>query len=237
MNNIVFEAIDLMIQWMNERKGRVTYSMVNRYGPDSYDCSSAVYYALIYAGFLNAGNIGNTETLFNDLERYGWKKVNAKPYYKGDIFIWGERGASSGSAGHTGIFLENNNIIHCNYSANGISTDDYDEVWNQKGNPIATIYRYGSNELPTFNFELSPLVGTFIPNQSLPVCSEPTEASPALDYYLSGQSINYDSYCINDGYIWISYIAYSGYRRYVAVGPNDGIDSNVWGTGFDKSII
>lgn len=59
MNNSVFEAIDLMIQWMNERKGKVTYSMTNRYGPNSYDCSSAVYYALVFAGFLNAGSMGN----------------------------------------------------------------------------------------------------------------------------------------------------------------------------------
>lgn len=163
--------------------------------------------------------------------------MDNKPYNKGDIFIWGERGASSGSAGHTGIFIGNNQIIHCNYSSNGISIDDYDDVWNLKGNPTSTIYRYGSNELPDFDDELHPLVGTFIPNQNLPVCSEPTVASPALDYYMSGQSIHYDSYCINEGYIWISYIAYSGYRRYVAIGPNDGIASNVWGTGFDKSIV
>ncbi|WP_423253337.1 peptidoglycan amidohydrolase family protein, partial [Melissococcus plutonius] len=34
--------INKMIQWMEDRKGKVTYSMEHRYGPNSYDCSSAV---------------------------------------------------------------------------------------------------------------------------------------------------------------------------------------------------
>lgn len=38
--------------------------------------------------------------------------------------------------------------------------------------------------------------------------------------YTAGQAINYDGWIDNDGYIWITYIAGSGNRRYVAVGQS-----------------
>lgn len=39
--------------------------------------------------------------------------------------------------------------------------------------------------------------------------------------YTAGQAINYDGWIDNDGYIWITYIAGSGNRRYVAVGQSE----------------
>lgn len=39
--------------------------------------------------------------------------------------------------------------------------------------------------------------------------------------YTTGQEINYDGWCDKDGYIWITYIAASGNRRYVAVGQSE----------------
>ena len=39
--------------------------------------------------------------------------------------------------------------------------------------------------------------------------------------YTAGQEINYDGWCDKDGYIWITYIAASGNRRYVAVGQSE----------------
>lgn len=133
---------------MSERKGKVTYSMNARLGPTSYDCSSAVYLALIAGGFLPQSKMGNTDSLFGDLEANGWQKVavNSKGYYdvkRGDIFIWGTRGASGGASGHTGIFVDDNdNIIHCNYGYNGITINDHDMIWGYNSKPAVTIYRY-----------------------------------------------------------------------------------------------
>ncbi|WP_423373001.1 peptidoglycan amidohydrolase family protein [Melissococcus plutonius] len=140
--------INKMIQWMEDRKGKVTYSMEHRYGPNSYDCSSAVYYSLIAGGFLPQQNIiGNTEGLFGDLERHGWQQLKASNGYfdthRGDIFIWGNRGASACSSGHTGIFVDNDNIIHCNYGYNGITVNNHDTIWGYNGKPTINIYRYG----------------------------------------------------------------------------------------------
>jgi hypothetical protein len=142
--------INTMIDWMQQRQGKVTYSMTARLGPNSYDCSSAVYNALIAGGFLPNGSMGNTETLFNDLEKNGWQQVQPNnghyPAKRGDIFIWGTRGHTLGAAGHTGIFVDNNdNIIHCNYGYNGITVNDHDTIWGYNGQPAITIYRYPGN--------------------------------------------------------------------------------------------
>lgn len=238
MENNINLALDTLINWFQQRLGKVTYSMENRYGPNSYDCSSAVYYALNESGFLPSQMMGNTETLFNHLEANGWTQVHDLSYQRGDIFIWGVRGSTSGSAGHTGVFIDSETIIHCNYTANGISINNYDSYWQDKNKPKCTLYRYTAAHMPVFpNYKLETLSGVFVPDRRLPVCNEPTQISEALDYYEAGQSINYDSYCVFDGYIWISYISYSGFRRFVAVALNDGILTNIWGTGFDKSII
>ncbi|EOS60038.1 hypothetical protein C815_01776 [Firmicutes bacterium M10-2] len=230
-------AIQNMINWMETRKGKIFYSMEQRLGPNSYDCSSAVYFALQEGGFLPTGTMGNTDTLFNHLEQNGWSQIVPDQADRGDIFIWGVRGGSSGASGHTGIFTDHTHIIHCNYSNNGISEDIYETVWQAKGNPVQTIYRYSNQSvIDPESYTLVPLSGTFLPNIQLPVCAQPTQASPALDYYPSGSSIRYDGYVVNDSFIWVSYIAYSGNRRYVAIGPNDATNT-LWGSGFDKTLV
>lgn len=249
--------INEMIKWMSDRLGKVTYSMASRLGPNSYDCSSAVYNALIAGGFLKSGSMGNTETLFNDLERNDWEQIkpDANGNYhakRGDIFIWGTRGQTLGAAGHTGIFIDDNdNIIHCNYGFNGISVNDHDYIWGYNGQPDITIYRYigntgGSpNPEPSTPKPIEPtpqdpdkrinMNGTFYPDRPLAVSADTNPddtASPALDYYNAGMTIPYDSYIMANGFAWISYIAGSGKRRYVAVGPDDGHIDTTWGRGF-----
>lgn len=115
----------------------ITYSMGNRMGTNSRDCSSAVYDSLNKAGANLA--IGNTDSLFRDLPKLGFTKTNP-PYAYGDIFVWGIEGQSGGAAGHTGIFLDKDNVIHCNYTANGISIDNYATI-HSYSNPPATVFR------------------------------------------------------------------------------------------------
>ncbi|HFU4369541.1 TPA: peptidoglycan amidohydrolase family protein [Streptococcus suis] len=132
------------IAWMEARRGKVTYSMDYRNGPNSYDCSSAVYYALMSAGAISAGWAVNTEYEHDWLLKNGFNLIaensafNAK---RGDIFIWGKKGQSAGAGGHTGIFVDSNNIIHCNYARNGITVDGYLDVARASGSKYAYIYR------------------------------------------------------------------------------------------------
>ena len=82
--------------------------------------------------------MGNTETLFGSLESIGWKQTpNPK---RGDIFIWGVRGASDGAGGHTGMFIDSSSVIHCNYGANGISIDNYQFILKNNGGMPSVIY-------------------------------------------------------------------------------------------------
>ena len=55
--------------------------------------------------------------------------------------FWGKRGASAGAFGHTGMFIDSVNIIHCNYAYNGISINSHDERWLYAGQPYFYIYR------------------------------------------------------------------------------------------------
>lgn len=140
--------MDKAIQWFQERQGRVSYSMINRNGPNSYDCSSAIYQSLIYAGIIPQGfRIGNTETMFVDLPKFGFQRIEADgngyiPTQRGDIFIWGKQGQTNGAGGHTGVYLDNDNIIHCLYGYNGIHTDNHDWLAGINSVQDLTIFRY-----------------------------------------------------------------------------------------------
>ena len=136
------------IEWFAQRQGRISYSMSYRNGPSSYDCSSSIYHALIYAGILPQGfRIGNTETEFVDLPKFGFQRIEADingyiPTQRGDIFIWGKQGYTNGADGHTGIFIDNNNIIHCAYGYNGIHIDNHDKLAEINNTQYLTIFRY-----------------------------------------------------------------------------------------------
>ncbi len=140
--------MDKVIEWFQQRQGRVSYSMDYRNGPNSYDCSSAIYHALIYAGILPQGfRIGNTETEFVDLPKFGFQRIEADvngyiATQRGDIFIWGKQGYTLGANGHTGIYLDNDNIIHCAYAYNGIHTDNHDDLARVNNTQYLTIFRY-----------------------------------------------------------------------------------------------
>ncbi len=140
--------MDKVIEWFQQRQGRVSYSMDYRNGPNSYDCSSSIYHALIYAGILPQGlRIGDTETMFIDLPKFGFQRIEADangyiPTQRGDIFIWGKQGQTSGAGGHTGIYLDSDNIIHCSYGYNGIHTDNHDWLAGINGVQDLTIFRY-----------------------------------------------------------------------------------------------
>lgn len=140
--------MDKVIEWFTQRQGRISYSMNYRNGPSSYDCSSSIYHALIYAGILPQGfRIGNTETEFVDLPKFGFQRIEADingyiPTQRGDIFIWGKQGYTNGANGHTGCFISPNDIIHCSYGYNGIHIDNHDWLAGINNVQYLTIFRY-----------------------------------------------------------------------------------------------
>lgn len=116
------KRLNQAIKWYRDHQGKVTYSMTNRFGPGSYDCSSSLYNALVYAGVFSKGKMGTTATLASDLKAKGWVKTTSP--VKGDIFVW-TAGQGGHKFGHTGMFINQNQIIHCNAGANGISVNNF----------------------------------------------------------------------------------------------------------------
>ena len=136
--------IETAIAWMQAHKGNVSYSMTSRDGDDSYDCSSSVYYALRSAGAVSAGWAVNTEYEHQWLINNGYELISENTPWdaqRGDVFIWGRKGYSSGAGGHTGIFVDSDNIIHCNYRYDGITVNDHDDIWLYAGRPYYYVYR------------------------------------------------------------------------------------------------
>ena len=74
--------------------------------------------------------------------------------------------------------------------------------------------------------------GVFYPDRTLEVSRDTDPYSPSVALYRPGSAIRYDSYVLANGYAWISYVSYSGQRRYIAVGPDDGQTGTTWGRGF-----
>jgi len=66
---------------------------------------------------------------------------------------------------------------------------------------------------------------------ALNVRNEPNNEAAIAAVYGKGQTFNYDSYIVADGFVWLSYLSFSGVRRYIAEGPDDDNDNNVWVSG------
>ncbi|WP_257214344.1 SH3 domain-containing protein [Streptococcus suis] len=59
--------------------------------------------------------------------------------------------------------------------------------------------------------------GTYTFTQQAPIKNEAKQSSTTLDYYYAGESVRYDRILTADGYQWISYVSYSGQRRYIPI--------------------
>lgn len=157
------------IAWMGSKEGRVSYSMTYRNGPNSYDCSSSVCSALIYAGASNPGWLLNTEYMHDWLVKNGYTLIAENDGWdsqRGDIFIWGQRGQSAGAGGHTGMFVDADNIIHCNYASNNITIDNYNQTAAASGWMYSYAYRYnGEQSQPITNKSIDELAQEVLAGQ------------------------------------------------------------------------
>lgn len=226
--------INKSIQWMKDHhryKTNIRYSMTNRLLNPDLDCSSAIFFALRAGGFLPTSiPVGNTETLFA-LARKGYFQeiYSYNDIRPGDIFIRGGEGTSAGANGHTGMFLDKNTIIHCNYTNNGISINGSDTIGYFLDRRRSANERYfrpiekGSKKTskrkpPKINKarKIKNEKWHGITEATCNVRSYPSTNAPIVAQYAPQQRINYDQVWEGNGYRWISYIANSGKRRYVA---------------------
>ena len=144
------------------------------------------------------------------------------------IWHWGENDIY----GHIGIVIAvyGNNItsIEQNVDGNAINIGGYARIRTRDDTHLVGFIR------PCFSKNSTKRVseyGSFtVAVDSLNVRDAPSLNSNIVATYSKNQKFNYDSYIINDGYIWLSYISYSGLRRYVASGEyNNNKRSSQWG--------
>lgn len=157
---------DVAIQHMKDLRARgITYSMDgSRTGTDgTADCSGAVYASLVAAGMPAMSYVPNTDSMHAWLQSNGWQLLSVNNEWnaqKGDVIIWGLRGASSGGAGHTGIMMDHDNFINCSWrsdSNNGVMIDNYDSYWERVGQPFFYVYRYVGGDQTSFAAKPAPL--------------------------------------------------------------------------------
>lgn len=132
--------LDTFVDWFKVRKGKVRYvSWAGRWGPDTWDCSSSLYEALIVSGYLPKQTVlGDTTTMFAQ-EGHLFTRIAKKNVRYGDIFISGNKENSRGALGHTGVVLSRSKIIHMAYNNaddNGIMITSYKGYAERKGVPV-----------------------------------------------------------------------------------------------------
>lgn len=62
-----------------------------------------------------------------------------------------------------------------------------------------------------------PSQGTYTFSQRASIKAAPSLTSPELAYYEAGNRVYYDRLIISEGHQWLSYIGFSGTRRYIAI--------------------
>lgn len=137
--------VETAIKYMESLKARnIKYSMTgSRTGSDGTgDCSGTIYQGLRNGGMPDAGWVLNTDSMHNWLEKNNWKQIANQSKWtakRGDITIFGKRGASGGAAGHVVLWISNTQFIHCTWNSDwdhGVRIDYetnkmflYDMMW------------------------------------------------------------------------------------------------------------
>ena len=243
--------IDKIIDWFRDRKGKVTYSMEHREGTSSYDCSSSVFFAVCSALGIKDNDVRNTSNLGRFLVQHGFEKVTENAEWeakKGDIVIWAKRKGVPGASAHTGVFTDNNHIIHCNYNANGISENTENSLsylykWNYE------VYRFKEDEREEKKQEefMEQIQERYMINgnysiDSLPwFCSDRKNVGNTKDYqgYVVTVSRKWGSYWYSQ-YLggWIDYRAFEEVETIseekTVKNKGYSVDTKPWGTaGFE----
>lgn len=248
-------AIDMNIAIQNmERleRNKVWYSMNgSRDGSDgSGDCSGTVVSSIWKAGASKPSWLYNTDSMHAWLLANGFKLISASSSWdakRGDVVIWGQKGASGGAAGHTFIFKDKNTIIDCAYQG-----ENRNPAVKSRPEPSALypryfyVYRYGGgtptpapsapikpNETPqTGNLTWYKEKGTFTLTENIWLRTVPSiKGGKDLAYMPKGTRIKYDQFTYNDGYIWIRQPRSNGQYAYMATGEGrNGERKTYWGS-------
>lgn len=235
---------ETLINYMYSLKAKgITYSMVgSRTGRDGTgDCSGTIYAGLVAAGLPTLQYPFSTESEHSYLLNNGYELIAYNKDWtakRGDIFIWGEKGSSNGAGGHTGVFIDADNIIHTNYGYNGTTVNNYNTIYNYNLPNGVYVYRLKNQNQAakpsaptTTNDGWTKESATFVCGERLPLSKDIDPNSAAVAWLNKGDTVKYDAYKIANGYVWIRQPRNSGGYYYMAVGvAQNGKNVNPFGT-------
>ena len=146
--------------------------------------------------------------LLEDTAASTWLKNNAHRY--GFVVRY-----QPGKEASTGYMPEAWHIRYIGQEApdiyrSGLSLEEY---YGFEGGDYATAPSNSSQSKPSL-----PAQGTYYFTKRSSIKAEPKQSSPELAYYTAGESVHYDRVLDADGMRWISYLSYSGNRRYISIG-------------------
>ncbi|MFI3605663.1 peptidoglycan amidohydrolase family protein [Vagococcus fluvialis] len=234
--------IETSIGFMDGLRQRgIRYSMTgSRDGSDGTgDCSGTIVRSVEKAGASKPAWLYNTDSMHAWLVQNGYKLIADNKEWtakRGDIVIFGKKGASGGAAGHVVEFISNTQIIHCTYKnpqMNGVYIDNeattcpYFMGW----------YVYRNDNIDTSkpievpNTERPDKVGWYMEEGTFHSYLNNDEPIAILDKAVDGKVIGwlpqgkkakYDQFTHKGGYVWIRQPRADGSFGFLATGKSDG---------------
>ncbi|WP_270737016.1 LD-carboxypeptidase LdcB/DacB [Streptococcus anginosus] len=150
--------------------------------------------------------------LLEDTAASNWLKNNAHRY--GFVVRY-----QPGKEASTGYMPEAWHIRYIGKEADevyhsGLSLEEY---YGFEGGDYASSVTSSKPTTPSPQTPAIPAQGVYRFTKRSSIKAEARMSAPELAYYDAGQSVTYDKVLNADGATWISYIAFSGKRRYIAV--------------------
>ena len=150
--------------------------------------------------------------LLEDAAASNWLKNNAHRY--GFVVRY-----QPGKEASTGYMPEAWHIRYIGKEADevyhsGLSLEEY---YGFEGGDYVTSATTPKPSTPSSQKPVVPAQGVYRFTKRSSIKAEPRMSAPELAYYNAGQSVTYDKVLNADGVTWISYIAFSGKRRYIAI--------------------
>lgn len=118
--------------------------------------------------------------------------------------------------GHIWVDVKNEFNIEQN-GAKALHTTKGTRPYSQRGQ-VFNLDKYIKADPPKSAGRLARRGSAVVTTAVLNVRDKPSLKGKVVAQYKAGQKFNYDSYQDAEGYRWLSYVSYSGHRRYVAQG-------------------
>lgn len=216
----------MMVKWAKDQ----VYKWIDVDGAFGAQC---VDLTMAYARtFANFGLFGNAIDYLKNPIPPGWRRFlkGEEAIAPGDIAIW--QWGSHDRFGHVGVVVDVRGHVITSVEQNVDGTPERGGIARVMSR--ADTYLVGFIR-PKFDsrdeWTLLPEFGSFVVEvDCINVRTKPSVFGTKVASYKAGEKVFYDGYVLNEGLIWISYVSYSGERRYMATGASkNGVRVSSWG--------